>query len=80
VTWSNGGKAVQIGSGWRFYDLLALGGGVLLATSSPSGQVSVYAHRDPAGGGQGWSVAGLKKYVARSDSYGVTMGPDTCTP
>jgi hypothetical protein len=79
VTWSNGGRPVLIGSGWRFYDLLALGAGVLLATSSPSGQVSLFQHRDPQAGGQGWAVTGLKKYVARSDSYGVTLGPDTCT-
>ena len=49
VTWASAGRATQIGSGWNFYDLLALGGGVLLATSAPSGQVTLYQHADPAG-------------------------------
>ncbi|HEY6794659.1 MAG TPA: tachylectin-related carbohydrate-binding protein [Kineosporiaceae bacterium] len=79
VAWSNAGQAVKIGNGWRFYDLLALGGGVLLATASPSGQVTLYQHADPGRGGQGWTVAGLKKYVARSDSYGITLSPATCS-
>jgi Tachylectin len=79
VTWANGGRGTKIGSGWRFYDLLALGGGVLLATASPSGEVTLYQHADPAGGGQGWAVAGLKKYQARSDSFGITMSPATCS-
>jgi hypothetical protein len=79
VTWTNGGKPVKIGSGWRFYDLLALGGGVLLATAAPSGQVSLYQHADPVGGGQGWAVSGLKKYLARSDSFGVTLSPSSCS-
>jgi hypothetical protein len=79
VTWSNGGRGIKVGAGWRFYDLLALGGGVLLATTSPSGQVSLYQHGDPTGGGQGWAVTGLKKYLARSDSFGITIGPDTCS-
>jgi hypothetical protein len=79
VTWANGGGAVKIGSGWRFYDLLALGGGVLLGTSAPSGQVSLYQHADPVGGGQGWLQAGLKKYLARADSFGVTLPASTCS-
>jgi hypothetical protein len=79
ITWNNGGKGVKIGSGWRFYDLVPLGGGVLLATSAPSGQVSVWQHSDPSGGGQGWTVSGLKKYLARSDSYGVVVAPNTCS-
>ena len=79
VTWANAGRAVTIGVGWRFYDLLALGGGVLLATASPSGQVSLYQHADPTGGGPGWTVTGLTKYLARSDSYGVTMAAGTCS-
>jgi len=79
VTWANAGRAVRIGTGWRFYDLLALGGGVLLATSAPSGQVSLYRHADPVGGGQGWAVTALRKFQARSDSFGVTVAPGTCS-
>ena len=80
VTWTNAGRATRIGSGWKFYDLLALGGGVLLATSAPSGQVSLYQHADPAGGGSGWVISsGLSKYLARSDSYGVSVAPNTCS-
>jgi len=78
VTWANAGRAVRIGTGWRFYDLLALGGGVLLATAAPSGQVSLYRHADPAGGSPGWTVSGLRKYQARADSFGVTVAPGTC--
>jgi hypothetical protein len=79
VTWAHGGQGVKVGSGWRFYDLLALGGGVLLATASPSGQVSLYQQADPTGGSLGWSAAGLQKYQARSDSYGITVSPSTCS-
>ena len=80
VTWTNGGQATKIGSGWKFYDLLALGGGVLLGTSAPSGQVSLYQHADPAGGAASWVISnGLKKYLARSDSYGVSLAPNTCS-
>ena len=79
VTWANGGQGTKIGKGWRFYDLLALGAGVLLATASPSGEVTLFRHADPGGGGQGWPVAGLKKYLARSDSYGIAVGPATCS-
>jgi hypothetical protein len=79
VTWVNGGKPARIGTGWRFYDLLALGSGVLLATSAPSGQVSVYQHSDPTGGSPTWGVTGLKKYLARSDSFGIAVAPDTCS-
>lgn len=80
VTWTNSGRATQIGVGWRFYDLLALGGGVLLATSAPSGQVTLYQHADPAGGAATWVIsAGLKKYLARSDSFGVSVAPNTCS-
>lgn len=78
VTWTNGGRGTKIGSGWRFYDLLAAGGGVLLATAAPSGQVTLFQHADPASGGQGWVISGLKKYLARSDSFGVSVAPDTC--
>jgi hypothetical protein len=79
VTWVNGGRGAKIGNGWRFYDLLALGAGVLLATASPSGEVTLFQHADPRGGGPGWPVAGLKKYLARSDSYGIAVGPATCS-
>jgi len=80
VTWSNGGRAVQIGVGWNFYDLLALGGGVLLATSAPSGQVTLYQHADPVGGTASWAIGGgLKKYLARSDSFGISVAPNTCS-
>lgn len=80
VTWTNSGRATQIGSGWRFYDLLALGGGVLLATTAPSGQVSLFEHGDPAGGAATWVInTGLKKYLARSDSFGVSVAPNTCS-
>jgi hypothetical protein len=79
VTWVNNGQPMKIGTGWRFYDLLALGGGVLLATSAPSGQVTLYQHADPVGGGQGWAITGLKKFVAKPDSFGVTMSPATCS-
>jgi Tachylectin len=79
VTWANSGAGVKIGSGWWFYDLLPLGAGVLLATSSPSGQVSLYQHGDPVGGTAAWGALGVKKYLARPDSYGVTVAPNTCT-
>lgn len=79
VTWNNGGQGVKVGSGWRFYDLLPLGAGVLLATSAPTGQVSVWQHTDPVSGGQGWTVASRAKYLARADSYGVAFAPDTCS-
>ena len=79
VTWTNAGRAVRIGVGWRFYDVLALGAGVLLTTASPSGQVSLYRHADPLHGGQGWAVTALAKYVARSDSFGVTVSPGGCS-
>lgn len=79
VTWNNGGRGVKVGAGWRFYDLLPLGGGVLLATSAPSGQVTVWQHADPVSGGQGWLVSSLKKYLARADSFGVIMAPNSCS-
>jgi len=80
VTWSNSGRAIKIGAGWKFYDLLALGGGVLLATAAPSGQVSLFQHADPAGGSVAWTIsAGLAKYLARSDSFGVSVAPDSCS-
>jgi hypothetical protein len=79
VTWNNGGRGVRIGAGWRVYDLLPLGAGVLLATSAPSGQVSVYQHADPLNGGQGWTVAGRQKYLARADSFGVSFAPNLCS-
>lgn len=79
VAWNNAGRGVKVGAGWKFYDLLAMGGGVLLATSAPSGQVTLWQHADPAAGGQGWTVSGLKKYLARADSFGVIVEPDTCT-
>lgn len=79
LTWNNGGRGVKIGAGWRFYDLLPLGGGVLLATSAPSGQVTVWQHADPVSGGQGWVVSGVRKYLARADSFGVIMAPNSCS-
>jgi hypothetical protein len=79
VTWANGGRPVRIGTGWRFYDVIPLGGGVLLTTTAPSGQVTLFQHVDPAGGGAGWAAPALKKYLARSDSFGVSVAPDTCS-
>jgi hypothetical protein len=79
VIWANSGRGVRIGTGWRYYDLQALGAGVLLATAAPSGQVTVRRHLDPVGGGQGWAPDGPAKYVARSDSFGVTVEPATCS-
>lgn len=79
VTWNNAGRGVKIGTGWRFYDLLPLGAGVLMATAAPSGQVTVWQHSDPVSGGQGWTVSGLKKYLARADSFGVIVAPNTCS-
>ncbi|MDQ1287802.1 MAG: hypothetical protein QG622_1367 [Actinomycetota bacterium] len=79
VTWNNGGRGTKVGTGWRFYDLLPLGGGVLMATAAPSGQVTLWRHGDPVSGGQGWPVINLKKYLARADSFGVIVGPDTCS-
>ena len=79
VTWNNGGRGVVVGKGWRFYDILPLGGGVLLTTSAPTGQVAVWQHADPVGGGQGWTVGGKAKYLARADSYGVSFAPGACS-
>ena len=79
VTWANAGSAKKVGAGWRFYDLLAVGAGVLLATTAPSGQVSLYQHADPNGGAASWPVTGSKKYLARSDSFGISIDPDTCS-
>ncbi len=79
VTWANAGRASKIGGGWRFYDLLALGAGVLVTTSAPEGQVSLYRHADPVGGQGTWSVTGLSKYLARHDSYGVMIPAGTCS-
>jgi hypothetical protein len=79
VTWHNGGRGVRIGVGWRFYDLLPLGAGVLLATSAPTGQVSVFQHADPLNGGPGWTVVGRQKYLARADSFGVSFAANTCS-
>jgi hypothetical protein len=79
VTWNNSGRGVKVGAGWRFYDLLPLGAGVLMATAAPSGQVTLWRHSDPVSGGQGWSLTNLKKYVARSDSFGLIMPAATCS-
>jgi len=79
VTWANGGRGIRVGTGWRYYDLQVLGAGVLLATSAPSGQVTVRRHLDPVGGAPGWAADGPAKYVARSDSYGVTVDPASCS-
>jgi hypothetical protein len=78
VVWNNAGRGIKVGAGWRFYDLLPLGAGVLLATSAPSGQVTVWQHADPVSGGPGWLVTGRKKFVARAESFGVSFAPDTC--
>lgn len=79
AVWANGGRAMKIGSGWNFYDLLAVGAGVLVATAAPSGQVSVFQHADPVAGGASWATARKAKYLARADSFGVSAAPGTCT-
>jgi hypothetical protein len=78
VVWNNRGQGVKIGSGWRFYDLLPLGAGVLLATSAPYGEVTVWQHADPISGGRGWAVTGRKKFLAKPESFGVSFAPNTC--
>jgi hypothetical protein len=40
--------------------------------------VSLWQHADPAAGGQGWAVTNLSKYLARADSFGVSIAPGTC--
>lgn len=77
VTW----RARQtIGSGWKFYDVLPAGGGVLYATEGGSGTVRVYRHADPVGGTKVWAAStGVVKMTARPDSYGITVDPLACT-
>ncbi len=76
VTWS-GRKT--IGSGWRFYDVLSAGGGVLYATQGSSGDVLVYRHGDPVGGSNAWAASrGVHKGVVRPDSYGIALDPAAC--
>jgi hypothetical protein len=77
VTWSRGRR---IGRGWKFYDLLPAGGGVLYATEGGSGVVKVYRHGDPVGGSGVWSqVHGVTKMTARPDSFGITIDPMACS-
>ncbi len=77
VTWS--GRRV-VGRGWRFYDLLPGGAGVIYATQGGSGRVLQYRHSDPGGGANRWvSPAGLPKYTARADSFGVVIDPMACS-
>ena len=51
---------------------------MLLATSAPYGEVTVWQHSDPVSGGQGWAVAGRKKFLAEPESFGVSFAPNTC--
>jgi hypothetical protein len=77
VTWSD--KRL-VGSGWRFYDLLPAGAGVIYATQGGTGDVVVYRHGDPLGGANVWaSSTGLPKYTARPDSFGIVIDPLACT-
>jgi hypothetical protein len=77
VTWTAGRR---IGSGWRFYDLLPAGAGVLYATEGGSGAVKVYQHGDPVGGTAVWAQArGVAKMTARPDSFGITIDPLACS-
>ncbi len=77
VTWS---KASTIGTGWRFYDLLSAGGGVLYATQGQTGQVLLYQHADPSGGTAVWNTArGVPKMVADARSFGITVDPNACS-
>ncbi len=77
VTWS---ARRTIGSGWRFYDVLPAGAGVLYATQGGSGTVVVYRHGDPVGGSNGWAAAtGVVKMTARPDSFGISVDPLACS-
>jgi hypothetical protein len=77
VTWSD--KRL-VGTGWRFYDLLPAGAGVIYATHGGTGDVVVYRHGDPVGGANLWAnPVALPKYTARPDSYGVVIDPQACT-
>jgi len=69
-----------IGTGWRFYDLLPAGGGVLYGTQGGTGAVYAYRHTDPSGGANQWAASeGTQKYTARPDSFGITIDPMACT-
>ncbi len=77
VVWA-GPQAV--GTGWRFYDLLPAGGGVLYGTQGGTGSVYGYRHTDPSGGSNQWSAGeGILKYTARPDSFGITIDPMACS-
>lgn len=77
VTWS---RRRTIGSGWRFYDVLSAGAGVLYATVGVSGDVMVFRHGDPAGGGSSWATSrGVRKATVRPNSYGVAVDPIACS-
>lgn len=69
-----------IGTGWKFYDVLPAGAGVLYTTQSGSGAVTVYRHADPVGGSAGWAASrGVRKGTVRADSYGIAVDPGACT-
>jgi len=77
VTWQ---ARKVVGSGWRFYDVLPAGAGVLYATQGGSGQVLVYRHGDPVGGANGWAATnGVVKLTARPDSFGIAVDPMACS-
>lgn len=77
VTWA---RRKTIGSGWKFYDVLSAGGGVLYATQGGSGAVLVYRHGDPVGGGSAWTTSrGVRKTTVRPNSYGIAVDPIACS-
>ncbi len=77
VSWA---RAKVIGTGWKFYDVLPAGGGVLYATIGGNGSVMVYQHADPTGGSATWSTSrGTRKGSVRADSFGLTIDPDACS-
>lgn len=77
VTWQ---PRRTIGSGWKFYDVLSAGGGVIYATEGGTGVVRQYRHTDPAGGANTWaSSGGVVKMTARPDSFGIGIDPLACT-
>ncbi|MBK6870988.1 MAG: hypothetical protein IPJ14_13730 [Kineosporiaceae bacterium] len=77
VTWQ---RKTAIGSGWKFYDVLSAGAGVLYATEGGTGQVRVYRHADPVGGTGVWATSqGVLKLTARPDSFGIGIDPLACS-
>jgi len=77
VTWK---ARKTIGSGWKFYDVLPAGGGVIYATEGGTGVVRQYRHTDPVNGAATWaSSLGVVKLTARPDSFGIGIDPLACT-